>query len=124
LIHEVCTSQYISGQRPNQCIIVASGKALERNTLWRQMLADCSSMDVVVDDGSSEGTSRGVAMLMAASLQQSEFSDSFATFNNIDEPLNVSGIDRPSAAVSDRWKIAKLAQESLIEAIAPTWNKR
>lgn len=124
LIHELCTSQSISGQKPNQCIIVASGKALERNTLWRQMLADCSSMDVVVDDGSSEGTSRGVAMLMAASLQQSEFSDSFATFNNIDEPLNVSGIDRPSAAVSDRWKIAKLAQESLIEAIAPTWNKR
>jgi hypothetical protein len=81
-------------------------------------------MDVVIDDGSREGTSRGVAMLMAASLQRSEFSGSFATFNNIDEPLNVSGIEKPNAAVSDRWKIAKLAQESLIEAIAPTWNKR
>ena len=118
LIHRVCTSQCVEEEHPNNCIIVASGKALERNSLWRQMLADCSSMDVVIDQDLNEGTSRGVAMLMAASLNQA---DCFATFNNVDEALNISGIEQPNAVASERWKNAMLAQESLIEAIAPTW---
>ena len=88
------------------------------------MLADCSSMDVVIDDDSSEGTSRGVAMLMAASLQQAEFDDNFSTFNNIDEALNISCVETPNVAASDHWNIAKIAQETLIEAIAPTWKEK
>ena len=124
LIREVCASQCAANGNPTHGIIVSSGKALESNTLWRQMLADCSSMDVVIDDDSSEGTSRGVAMLMAASLQQAEFDDNFSTFNNIDEALNISCVETPNVAASDHWNIAKIAQETLIEAIAPTWKEK
>ena len=50
-------------------VLVANGTALERNALGRQILADSSSMDVIVDgDSAEEGTSRGVAMMLAASL--------------------------------------------------------
>lgn len=122
LIHGVCTPLCVEEENPNHCIIVASGKALERNTLWRQMLADCSSMDVVVDNDLNEGTSRGVAMLMAAALKQAELFDYFATFNNVDEVLNISCIEKPNVVASEQWKKALLAQESLIEAIAPSWN--
>ncbi len=124
LIREVCTPQCAEEQSPNTCIIVASGKALERNTLWRQMLADCSSIDVVTDHDSSEGTSRGVAMLVASSLQQAEQCNYFATFNNVDEALHIAGIEKTNSAASEYWKNAKLSQESLIEAIAPTWDEK
>lgn len=123
LICEVCTSQCNDTELiEKNRIIVASGKALEHNPLWRKMLADCSSMDVVVDGDSGEGTSRGVAMLIAASLEQAELSDNFASFNNIDETLSISDIDKPNAMFLGRWKNAAIAQESFIETIATTWK--
>ena len=49
-------------------VIVASGKAMEVNNLWRQMIADSSGLRVVLDEDTAEGTSRGVARLVAISL--------------------------------------------------------
>ena len=49
-------------------MIVASGKALESNELWRQMIADSSGLKVVLDEETYEGTSRGVARLVAIAL--------------------------------------------------------
>ena len=49
-------------------VIVASGKAMERNDLWRQMIADSSGLRVVLDEDSTEGTSRGVARMVAMAL--------------------------------------------------------
>ena len=49
-------------------VMVASGKAMEVNHLWRQMIADCSGLRVVLDKDTAEGTSRGVARLVAKSL--------------------------------------------------------
>ena len=49
-------------------LIVASGKAMEVNHLWRQMIADSSGLNVVLDEDTAEGTSRGVARLVAMSL--------------------------------------------------------
>jgi gluconokinase len=51
-----------------QPVLVASGKAMEMNEIWRQMIADCSGLRVVLDEDSTEGTSRGVARLVAMSL--------------------------------------------------------
>ena len=70
LIKETCYLHSVEGTTSSRSILVASGNALERNTLWRQMLADCSSMDVIMDNDSREGSSRGAAVLMAASLNQ------------------------------------------------------
>mmetsp|Transcript_23845 Transcript_23845/g.52153 ORF Transcript_23845/g.52153 Transcript_23845/m.52153 type:complete len:430 (+) Transcript_23845:95-1384(+) len=49
-------------------LVVASGKAMEVNHLWRQMIADSSGLSVVLDEDTAEGTSRGVARLVAMSL--------------------------------------------------------
>ena len=58
----------IDGAEHDGGCIVASGNALERNALWRQMLADCSGREVLVDADAVEGTSRGVALLVSRSL--------------------------------------------------------
>ncbi|KAL7526032.1 hypothetical protein ACHAXR_003321, partial [Thalassiosira sp. AJA248-18] len=66
-----CNPQQIEDERSSQGIIVASGSPLDRtSSLWQQMLADCSSMDVVMDGDSSDAVNRGVAILMAGSMQQ------------------------------------------------------
>lgn len=95
-------------------ILVASGNALERNQLWRQMLADCCGIDVVVDgDSNNEGTSRGVCLLIAKNLR----SDS-----NDEEPLFVLHESTPNHNAANNWRKASVAQESIITALAPTWG--
>jgi len=60
-------------------VMVASGKAMEVNHLWRQMIADSSGLRVVLDEDTAEGTSRGVARLVAISLlAEKEAADSEA----------------------------------------------
>ena len=63
LIIEACASQRLvrdvasvnkSSDGNVKSILVASGTALEQNTLWRRMLADCLSVGVIVDSNSAE----------------------------------------------------------------------
>ncbi|KAL7552236.1 hypothetical protein ACHAWF_015468 [Thalassiosira exigua] len=109
--------------REGRGVIVASGNALERNSLWRQMLADCSSMDVVVDSDSREAASRGIAILIAGSLRQREKGCSVDTCG-IEEPLAIvqeaKATEKPE--VKEHWRRASAAQETLIGAIEPTWK--
>jgi glycerol kinase len=49
-------------------MIICSGQALERNELWRTMIADCTGLPVIMEKQTYEGTSRGVAILLRASL--------------------------------------------------------
>ena len=126
----------------HQRILVASGSALERNCLWRQMLADCTGLDVVVDGDSSEGTSRGVAILMAISLHQSQKPEHFHNYvgftetevgNDLvrstvlraskeEEPLIVAHKAVPNSLMKVKWMCASLEQETLIDAVSTTWN--
>lgn len=102
-----------AGLMPSQGVIVASGNALEGNPLWQQMLADSTSMDVVIDaDASSEGTSRGVAIMMAGSI----------TSCKCEETLNVAHQTKARSCMGQHWNDALSTQESLIGAIMPTWN--
>jgi len=120
LVNEARCSE---GHVPSQGILVASGNALERSSLWRQMLADCSSMDVVIDaDSSSEGSSRGVAMMVAGALFKRELGNPLATCN-FEEPLLISHRTEPNVAARERWRIAIVRQESLINAVSSTWNE-
>jgi sugar (pentulose or hexulose) kinase len=41
---------------------------LERNELWRTMIADCTGLPVIMEKQTYEGTSRGVAILLRTSL--------------------------------------------------------
>jgi gluconokinase len=124
LISEACASRRTEGADESpENILVASGAALERNALWRRMLADCSNADVIVDgDSAEEGTSRGVAILLAESLQQTGLGAHHATFGGIvEQPLVVADETKCNAVARERWMTAASSQESLIAAIAPTW---
>ena len=115
LIKSVCSSD-----SEGKCILIASGSALERNPLWRQMLADCSSMDVVIDGDSSAGTSRGVAMLMASFLQQARqggktFVNKFHSVGP--EQLMIKSSTKANVNAKKRWGKTMEAQETLIEAV-------
>jgi sugar (pentulose or hexulose) kinase len=111
-----------AGLKPKQSVIVASGNALGCNPLWQQMLADATSMDVLVDaDASSEGTSRGVAIMMAGALQLREIGNSMASCN-FEETLEVAHQTKARTGMSQHWKDALSTQESLIGVVAPTWN--
>eukprot|EP00580_Thalassiosira_gravida_P007951 CAMPEP_0201636170 /NCGR_PEP_ID=MMETSP0493-20130528/8434_1 /ASSEMBLY_ACC=CAM_ASM_000838 /TAXON_ID=420259 /ORGANISM="Thalassiosira gravida, Strain GMp14c1" /LENGTH=138 /DNA_ID=CAMNT_0048108231 /DNA_START=75 /DNA_END=491 /DNA_ORIENTATION=- len=119
LVNEARSSE---GHIPNQGIIVASGNALEWSPLWRQMLADCSSMDVIIDaDSSSEVCSRGVAMMVAGALFKRELGNPLETCN-FEEPLPIAHKTESNAATQERWRAAIARQESLIDAVSSAWS--
>jgi len=107
LVESVCSSRHDK-------VLVASGSALERNTLWRQMLADCSSMSVVVDAEANEGTSRGIAMLMASSIRQ-ECSNNMDF--SIEERLAIKSETTANIQAKQYWEEASSTQESLIDSV-------
>jgi len=119
LLNEARSSE---GHIPSQGIIVASGNALERSPLWQQMLADCSSMDLIIDaDSSSEGSSRGVAMMVAGALFNRELGNPLATCN-FEEPLLIAHRTKSNVTAQERWRVAIARQEFLIDAVSSTWN--
>eukprot|EP00986_Skeletonema_menzelii_P002313 scaffold627_cov144-Skeletonema_menzelii.AAC.22 len=99
-------------ENKSQYILVASGNALEKNHLWRQMLADCCAIDIVIDSDSNEGTSRGVALLVAKTLCN----------DCSKESLVIENESVPDHKASNYWKTASVAQESLISAVSSTWG--
>lgn len=95
--------------------LIASGKALEVNELWRQMIADCSGLDVVLDMGTSEGTSRGAACLAAESLVSSKETSTAA----LPEQSTMSVVSTPDQNGAAYWRRATTSQEVLIDALSP-----
>ena len=85
-------------------ILVASGTALEQSILWRRMLADCLYVGVIVDsDSAEEATSRGLAILLVVSLQQTgQGSSREATYG--DERL-LFIVDETKCTCLGRWRI-------------------
>jgi len=94
-------------------VIVASGKALEANPVWRRMIADSSGLRVVLDEDTAEGTSRGVARLVAMSLWTSETSG--AVGGESTPPASSDDADRELRSVTPSTEAAspKNPQQSL-----------
>jgi hypothetical protein len=62
-------------------------------------------------------------MLLATSLHQMGLGAPHAAFSGIDErPLVVADETKDNVEAKDQWTVAASSQESLIEAIATTWN--
>ncbi len=98
--------------------IVASGNALERNTLWRQMLSDCTRKRVVMDKDAHEGTSRGVSILVSKELfQLSRHSNDVY----VHEELVVGEERDPIASSQQYWKDQINQQEEVIDCIHTLW---
>ena len=116
--HIASSSQQLSMK--DACIIT-SGNALEKNELWRRMLADCSNMNVVVDSDTSEGTSRGATLLVANALVNS--SDSFTiTDINAKEELAIKCTSEPNNSRKLYWTKKKQEQEAFISKMESLWN--
>ena len=123
LISEACATQRlrdatnVDGANVEN-ILVASGTALERNPLWRRMLADCTSLDVIVDgDSAEEATSRGVAMLLAESLQESGQCNK-RLYGDIEQPLVVVDETIHNPTAEEHWNKRLKSQETVLDAIA------
>jgi len=101
--------------------IIASGRALEVNDLWRQMLADCSTLEVVLDDDTKEGSSRGAACLvaMAFAMDEAGASESIKFLNT--EEIQSTKVSAPRLAAKPYWEKAMKTQDSLIEAVSPLY---
>jgi gluconokinase len=93
--------------------IWVSGKALEVNTLWRQMIADCTGQTVVLDSETHEGSSRGAACLIATSLSgQREL---------VEEEATCVLKTEPRADAKAYWSGLVQSQESFLDAMRPIY---
>jgi len=101
--------------------IIASGKALELNSLWRQAVADCTGFEVIFDHETHEGTSRGVACLIALSLGLSTENMQHGLALEV---INLSRVARPRRGNSAFWERAARTQEDLIAALTPLYEHR
>jgi gluconokinase len=101
-------------------ILVVSGKALEVNDIWRQMLANCSGIKVVFDKATQEGTSRGVAVLITRAIQQSRDRD--ARLYLPGETISNALIEEPVDALRGYWKHISNRQEKLLYAISDMYD--
>ncbi len=100
---------------PSKCI-VASGNALERNSLWRQMLADCTGKRVVTDSDANEGTSKGVAVLISRTLNQHR------PGMMEEEMLVIKDEELPNRLSGQFWSKQKEFQDSAINCISTLWK--
>ena len=116
----------LEGFSANNCVepspswrtIIISGNALENNSLWRKMLADCSGMIVVKDMDANEGTSRGAALL--ATTLDSTCTSHIQPLQR--EKLNVLEENNPNAMARQfYWKPLASSQNNVIEHISQTW---
>jgi gluconokinase len=118
-------------------MILCSGKALEMNSLWRTMIADCTGLPICMEGQTYEGTSRGVAILIHhAILQKGEDPSSQRRTNFVVEDIiDNTGNDRlsssssntgttitiqPNLNVKGYWMALSEKQESLINALSTT----
>jgi gluconokinase len=98
--------------------IVVSGNAMEKNAVWRQMLADASGMETVLDNDIQEGTSRGVAQMIAIALQRERSSD--VTMS--EEPISSPTVAVPrKSATEEYWARATTEQDNCLDALSPLW---
>ena len=108
-------------------VMVASGKALEVNHLWRQMIADSCGLRVVLDADTAEGTSRGVARLVAMSLvaenENAEKSDHTSlNFARHEERIDSFLTSQPRATASSLYRNKSRLQNGFIDSIAPFFS--
>ena len=100
------------------------------------MVADCSDVNVVLDADSTEGTSRGVALLVAMSLSEEREIIEERCFNgmtNVDSPYylaNSKEVPRPILSSKPRPDVTAMyskraeSQENYIDCISPLFCSR
>lgn len=116
-------------------LIMVSGKALERNTLWRQLISDSTAMEVVMDPTTKEGTSRGMARLVGIEIVVDDDAEKNRRRRiHREEAISYTVEDAragsPSGSVAihprregrDYWDHAKYSQNTVIGALSPLFE--
>jgi len=119
-----------NGSSASLPVMVASGKAMEVNHLWRQMIADSCGLRVVLDEDTAEGTSRGVARLVALSIL--EETNQAATdkdaqpisldFAQHEEELHPFLTSEPRSTATALYAKKASLQEGFIDSITPFFS--
>ena len=109
-----------SSQRVPQ--IIVSGRALEVNYLWRQMIADSCCLNVILDNETIEGTSRGVACLLSYAIEMSENAARNSATDLKEEQIHSTSISTPRVDRNAYWCRKMAAQEELIDALSPLYT--
>merc|ERR1712226_431245 len=107
------------GFRPK---IIVSGKGLEVNHVWRQMISNCTGLETILDNGTFGGTCRGVAVLVALRITNDEEDSTYCSLPA--EPVGGEGALSypPQPQSSAYWKKLSEQQDSLIEAVSPLYG--
>ena len=110
----------VIGKSPTPLKILCSGKALERNALWRTMLADCTGLPVIMEEQTYEATSRGVAVLLLSVLTN-EDKGSVAMRDHPVTTIECSSQNThlPNESARNYWDERFQMQESFLESLAP-----
>ena len=107
--------------KESSCRIIASGKALEVNSLWRQMLSDCSGLEVIMDKETEEGTSRGVALAVAVTLHGTGSSNNNGIIF-INEPIVSSTRSSPNTLGKAYWASTADSHDLFLNRISPLYH--
>jgi len=118
-IHAILTliTNAVDKAEDSYCI-VASGNGLEKNLLWRQMLADCAGTQVVKDGDTNEATSRGVAMLVSLALYKDKRPDCELI---MEEALNIVDAQAPNISAKALWRRLEKSLDASIQCVTPLW---
>ena len=99
--------------------IIVSGKALEVNQVWRQMISDCTGLNVFLDTETVEGTSRGVALMLRTVLADDSSPPSLVHLPL--EAINTQHRHQPEPESTAYWKQLKVQQDNVISAVSPLY---
>jgi gluconokinase len=102
----------VQGKEKCKPMVIVSGKAMESNDYWRQMIADASNLSIIFDKETEEGTSRGVARLVVLAM----YGLGISTYP---EPIQVSKISEPRADATAMYATKAMNQERFIDLISP-----
>jgi gluconokinase len=100
------------GEEESKPIVIASGKAMESNDYWRQMIADASNLSIIFDKETEEGTSRGVARLAVLALYGLRVSA-------YPEPIQIGKISQPRPDATAMYAKKEKHLDGFIDLIAP-----
>jgi gluconokinase len=101
-------------------VIIGSGRAMECNDLWRQMIADSSGLRVVFDADTEEGTSRGAAQLVAIAMAHPTKNK----LSSYEETLRPSRTSQPRPEMAALYDRKAGRQTEFIDSIAPLFSKK
>ena len=112
---ELIQKAVVTAQSPQ---IIASGKALEVNAVWRQMIADSTGLTVVFDSDTQEGTSRGIVCMISSALK----SANGCSIALDEEPVRSEVFAIPRESSRGYWRQIRTSQDELIGALSPLFS--